>query len=49
MYAKGKATHLIEHWFPVVDYFYSNSLEDTHPVLCAEKAHHITDKARKVN
>ena len=49
MYAKGKAAYLIEHGFPVVDNFYSDSLADTPLALCAEKAHLITDKAQKVN
>lgn len=49
MYAKGKSAYLIEHGFPVVDNFYSDSLADTPLALCAEKAHLITDKAQKVN
>ena len=49
MYAKEKARYMIDHGFPVIDNFYSDSLADTPLALCAEKAYLITDKATKVN
>ena len=49
MYAKEKAKYMIDHGFPVIDNFYSDSLADTPLALCAEKAYLITDKATKVN
>ena len=49
MYAKEKARYMIDHGFPVIDNFYSDSLSDTPIALCAEKAHLITHKAQKVN
>ena len=49
MYAKEKARYMIDHGFPVIDNFYSDSLSDTPIALCAEKAHLITNKAQKVN
>ena len=48
MYAKGKAWYIIQRGFPVIQHFYSDSLADTPLALCAEKAHLVTDKARKV-
>ena len=45
MYAKEKAKYMIDHGFPVIDNFYSDSLSDTP----TEKAHLITNKAQKVN
>ena len=48
MFAKGKARYMIDHGFPVIDHFYSDSLADTPIALCAEKAHLVTDKAQKV-
>ena len=48
MYAKGKARCMIDQGFPVIDNFYSDSLADTPIALCAEKAHFVTDRARKV-
>ena len=49
MFAKEKAKYMIDHGFPVIDNFYSDSLSDTPIALCAEKAHLITNKAQKVN
>lgn len=49
MYAKEKAKYIIDHDFPVIENFYSDSLADTPLALLAEKAHLITDKAQKVN
>jgi hypothetical protein len=46
--AKEKARYIIDQGFPVIDNFYSDSLADTPLALCAEKAHLVTDKARKV-
>ena len=48
MFAKGKARYIIDHDFPVIENFYSDSLADTPIALCAEKAHMVTDKAQKV-
>ena len=48
MFAKGKARYIIDHDFPVIDNFYSDSLADTPIALCAEKAHLVTEKAQKV-
>lgn len=48
MFAKGKARYIIDHGFPVIENFYSDDLADTPLALCAEKAHFVTDKARKV-
>ena len=48
MYAKGKSRYMIDHGFPVIDNFYSDSLADTPIALCAEKAHFVTDKAQTV-
>ena len=49
MYAREKAKYIIDHGFPVIDNFYSDSLADTPIALCAEKAHMVTKKATKVN
>ena len=49
MYAKEKAKYIIDAGFPVIDNFYSDSLADTPLALCAEKAHRVTHRARKVN
>jgi len=43
MYAKEKARYIIDHGFPVIENFYSDSLSDTPLALCAEKAHLVTD------
>ena len=48
MYAKEKAKYIIDHGFPVIDNFYSDSLSDTPLALCAEKAHLVKNKARVV-
>ena len=48
MYAKEKARYMIDHGFPLIENFYSDSLSDTPLALCAEKAHLVTDKATKV-
>lgn len=39
MYAKEKSRYIIDHGFPVIDHFYSDSLSDTPLALCADKAH----------
>lgn len=49
MYAKEKARYMIDHGFPVIDNFYSDSLSDTPIALCAEKAHLVSDGATKVS
>ena len=48
MYAREKAKYIIDHGFPVIDNFYSDSLADTPLALCAEKAHLVTRKASTV-
>jgi len=48
MAAKEKARYIIDHGFPVIENFYSDSLDDTPLALCAQKTHLVTDKARKV-
>ena len=48
MYAREKAKYIIDHGFPVIDNFYSDSLADTPLALCAEKAHLVTKKASTV-
>lgn len=48
MYAREKAKYVIDHGFPVIDNFYSDSLADTPLALCAEKAHLVTDRASRV-
>ena len=48
MYAKEKARYMIDHGFPVIENFYSDSLADTPLALCAEKAHLVTDNASTV-
>ena len=48
MYGKGKSQYIIDNDFPLIENFYSDSLSDTPIALCAEKAHLVTDKARKV-
>ena len=48
MYAKEKSKYIIDHGFPVIENFYSDSLSDTPLALCAEKAYLITNKASKV-
>ncbi len=48
MYAKEKAQYIIEHGFPVIDNFYSDSLADTPLALCAEKAFLVKDNTQTV-
>ena len=48
MYAKEKAKYIIDHGFPMIDNFYSDSLADTPLALCAEKAHLVKNKASTV-
>ena len=48
MYAQEKAQYMIDHGFPVIENFYSDSLADTPLALCAEKAHLVKNKARTV-
>lgn len=48
MYAKEKAQYMIDHGFPLIENFYSDSLADTPLALCAEKAHLVTNKASTV-
>ncbi|MBE6719952.1 MAG: hypothetical protein E7571_04750, partial [Ruminococcaceae bacterium] len=48
MYAQEKAQYIIDHGFPMIDNFYSDSLSDTPIALCAEKAHLVTKKASTV-
>ena len=48
MYAKEKAKYIIDHDFPLIENFYSDSLADTPLALCAEKAHLVTNKATTV-
>ena len=48
MYAQEKAQYMIDHGFPMIDNFYSDSLADTPIALCAEKAHLVKNKARTV-
>ena len=48
MYAKEKAKYIIDHGFPLIENFYSDSLADTPLALCAEKAHLVTKKASAV-
>ena len=45
MYAKEKAKYIIDHGFPHIKNFYSDSLADTPLALCAEKAYLVKDKA----
>ena len=48
MYAKEKSKYIIDHGFPMIENFYSDSLADTPLALCAEKAHLVTNKASTV-
>ena len=48
MYAREKAKYIIDHGFPMIENFYSDSLADTPLALCAEKAHLVTKKASTV-
>ena len=48
MYAREKARYIIDHGFPVIDNFYSDSLSDTPLALCAEKAHLVKNRGTTV-
>jgi len=48
MYAREKAKYIIDHGFPMIDHFYSDSLADTPLALCAEKAHLVKNNASTV-
>jgi phosphoserine phosphatase len=48
MYAREKSRYIIDHGFPVIDHFYSDSLSDTPLALCSEHAHLVSGRARKV-
>jgi hypothetical protein len=48
MYAKEKVRYFVDHGFPKIDNFYSDSLADTPLALCADKAHFVTDSGSKV-
>ena len=48
MYAQEKAQYMIDHGFPKIEKFYSDSLSDTPLALCAEKAYFVSNKARTV-
>ena len=48
MYAKEKARYILDHGFPMIENFYSDSLADTPLALCAEKAHLVTKNASVV-
>ena len=45
MFAKEKAKYIIDHGFPFIENFYSDSLADTPLALCAEKAHLVKNHA----
>ena len=45
MYAQEKAQYIIDHGFPLIENFYSDSLADTPLALCAEKAFLVSKKA----
>ena len=48
MYAKEKSRYIIDHGFPPIENFYSDSLSDTPLALCAEKAYLVKNKATEV-
>ncbi len=48
MYATEKSIYIIEHGFPHIENFYSDSLADTPMALCADKAHLVIDDASTV-
>ena len=48
MYARSKARYIIDHGFPVIDHFYSDSLSDTPLALCSEQAHLVVGRASRV-
>ena len=48
MYARAKSRYIIDHGFPVIEHFYSDSLSDTPLALCSEQAHLVINRASKV-
>ena len=48
MYARAKSRYIIDHGFPVIDHFYSDSLSDTPLALCSDQAHLVINRASKV-
>ena len=48
MYAREKSKYILDHGFPMIENFYSDSLADTPLALCAEKAYLVKDKASTV-
>ena len=48
MYAREKARYILDHGFPTIENFYSDSLADTPLALLAEKAHLVTNGAATV-
>ena len=48
MYAKEKSKYIIDHGFPMIENFYSDSLSDTPLALCAEKAYLVKNRAAEV-
>ena len=44
-----KAKYIIDHGFPMIENFYSDSLADTPLALCAEKAYLVSNKATVVS
>ncbi|MBQ9058360.1 MAG: haloacid dehalogenase-like hydrolase [Atopobiaceae bacterium] len=48
MYAKEKARYIIDHGFPVIENFYSDSLTDTPLALCSEKAYLVKNRGTTV-
>lgn len=49
MYAKEKSRYMIDHGFPKIDKFYSDSLSDTPLALCADEAYFVSDKATTIS
>ena len=48
MYAREKVRYLVDHGFPKIDNFYSDSLSDTPLALCANKAYLVINRGSKV-
>ena len=48
IYARERAKYIVDHDFPVIENFYSDSLADTPLALCAQKAHLVKDNASTV-
>lgn len=48
MYAREKSRYIIEHGFPVIEHFYSDSLSDMPLALCSDQAHLVTNRAQTV-